>query len=785
VVFKHKLLPLFVLAGVYLVTLTIVFAAPVGYLIYDETLASGWVEAGWSWDSTVDLNNTSTPHSGTKSATITFNAAWAGFSLRTASPVNTSGYSAISFWAHGGSSGTRHLTFYTQSADSSGGSTPIDFSVAAGSWTQVTMSLSALGNPALIARLNIQDASGAAQPTFYVDELRLVASSTPSADIVIQPSGVYTSFDPSLMLGSNLAMWVRSDMVDAPFITRTRALGSGLLRIPGGAASQEYGWLSCQMGVDVVGAYPCHLPYDPYAFDDARPSDFMAFLRATGKEALYSVNLTATAKEAAAAVAFFNAAITDTTPITVDVRGTDWYTAGHWALLRASFGFTEPIGIKYWDVGNETYGGTPASGGASCAPWGWENVWTCSGAEYINGATRGSRTYEGYREFRAQMKRIDPTILVGAIGFEHVTSGYTYNQYMQDLLQAAQASGVDIDFLTVHPYTYDSAPADDAQILSQPQAQYPAIKAELQTAMATYYGRQIPIWVTEYNLASSDDPKAGQAVNSLFVADVIGQIIQNGYSAALQWDLADGTNLALMNTPKYGGATYPRAPEYFALPLWSRFGNQMLPVTASFPAASQLSVYAGRASSATVSLLAINKTGASITTTIAIAGNSITGGVIDVARANALSDTTMTFNGVSEASLNSDLSNAPSSALTNAGDTISYTFAPYSITVIRLNITNPVKLDQAITFDPLPNKTLGDPTFPVTATASSGLPVSYTSLTLSVCTLSGNMTTLVSAGACTIRAMQSGDATYNPAPSVDQSFQVTPPLMVYLPLMMK
>jgi len=752
--FKYKLFPVFVLAGVGLATLTGVFAAPADYLIYDETLASGWAETGWSWDSTIDLGNTSSAHSGTESAAITFNAAWAGFSLRTASSVNTNGYSAISFWAHGGSSGTRHLTFYTQSADSGGSSTPIDFSVAAGSWTQVTMTLSALGNPALIARLNIQDASGAVQPTFYVDELRLVAASAPSADIVIQPGGVYTSFDPSLILGSNLAMWVRSDMGDAPFITRTHALGGGLLRIPGGAASQEYGWLSCQMGVDVAGAYPCHLPYDPYAFDDARPSDFMAFLRATGKAALYSVNLTATAKEAAAAVAFFNAAITDTTPITVDVRGTDWYTAGHWSLLRASFGFTQPIGIKYWDVGNETYGGTPATGGANCAAWGWENVWTCSGAEYINGATRGSRTYEGYREFRAQMKRIDPTILVGAIGFEHVTSGDTYNNYTRDLLQAAQASGVDIDFLTVHPYTYDSAPADDAQILSQPQAQYPAIKAELQTALTTYYGRQIPIWVSEYNLASSDDPKAKQAVNGLFVADVIGQIIQNGYGAALQWDLADGTNLALMNTPKYGGATYPRAPEYFAFPVWSRFGNQMLPITSPFPAASQLAVYAGRVNSATISLLAINKTGAGLTANIAIAGSSIAGGLIDVARANALSDASMTFNGVSEASLNGDLSNAPSSALTSAGDTITYTFAPYSITVLRLNIANPAKLDQTITFDPLPDKTLGDPTFPITATASSGLPVSYTSLTLSVCTLSDNLVTLVSIGACTIRAMQ-------------------------------
>ena len=82
------------------------------------------------------------------------------------------------------------------------------------------------------------------------------------------------------------------------------------------------------------------------------------------------------------------------------------------------------------------------------------------------------------------------------------------------------------------------------------------------------------------------------------------------------------------------------------------------------------------------------------------------------------------------------------------------------------------KADQTITFAALPDKTLGDPDFAVSATASSGLPVSFSSLTTGVCTVTVATVHLVSTGTCTIRASQAGDSNYNAATPVDRSFMV-------------
>ena len=79
---------------------------------------------------------------------------------------------------------------------------------------------------------------------------------------------------------------------------------------------------------------------------------------------------------------------------------------------------------------------------------------------------------------------------------------------------------------------------------------------------------------------------------------------------------------------------------------------------------------------------------------------------------------------------------------------------------------------QTITFGSLPNQTLGAAPFTLSATASSGLPVSFASTTTSVCTVSGTTATLVAAGTCTIQATQAGNASYSAATPVSQSFQV-------------
>src|SRR5207253_9899346 len=80
------------------------------------------------------------------------------------------------------------------------------------------------------------------------------------------------------------------------------------------------------------------------------------------------------------------------------------------------------------------------------------------------------------------------------------------------------------------------------------------------------------------------------------------------------------------------------------------------------------------------------------------------------------------------------------------------------------------KAKQTISFDTLANKTFGDADFNVSATASSGLSVSFTAT--GNCTIAGNIVHLTAAGSCTITASQGGNANYNAATNVPQTFTI-------------
>ncbi len=79
-----------------------------------------------------------------------------------------------------------------------------------------------------------------------------------------------------------------------------------------------------------------------------------------------------------------------------------------------------------------------------------------------------------------------------------------------------------------------------------------------------------------------------------------------------------------------------------------------------------------------------------------------------------------------------------------------------------------------ITFSALPSQVLGTAPFAISASASSGLAVTFASLTPAVCTVSGSTVTLLATGACTIQATQPGNTTFQAATPVSQSFTVSP-----------
>jgi hypothetical protein len=210
-------------------------------------------------------------------------------------------------------------------------------------------------------------------------------------------------------------------------------------------------------------------------------------------------------------------------------------------------------------------------------------------------------------------------------------------------------------------------------------------------------GRSIPVAITEHNLFAMQEQDENQwmtrSVNMLFMADTLGQMMTHGVDIANQWDLANGRPA---NGTDYGlldAESYARSPQYYVFPMWSRFGSEMLPVSSGHNAATELSVYAGRIDPWTVSLLAINKTGNRITTSIGLDGapDLLFGGTADVVRADSLGSTSVTFNGNSNP--NDSLSNAPATNLGDVANPLTYSFEPYSITLLQLQVDEFVATD--------------------------------------------------------------------------------------------
>ena len=69
-------------------------------IVYGDSLASGWQD--WSWSDANNFANASPVHSGAASVAVSFSGAWDGLSLRAPAAVSTSGYTAVTFWVHGG-----------------------------------------------------------------------------------------------------------------------------------------------------------------------------------------------------------------------------------------------------------------------------------------------------------------------------------------------------------------------------------------------------------------------------------------------------------------------------------------------------------------------------------------------------------------------------------------------------------------------------------------------------------------------------------------------------------
>jgi len=104
------------------------------------------------------------------------------------------------------------------------------------------------------------------------------------------------------------------------------------------------------------------------------------------------------------------------------------------------------------------------------------------------------------------------------------------------------------------------------------------------------------------------------------------------------------------------------------------------------------------------------------------------------------------------------------------------TLNQWNATVSATTTTTLAPNAQTITFGSLTDRVYGATSFMVSATATSNLTVTFSSLTTSVCTIATRTVSVINTGTCTLQADQDGQigaTTWLAAPSVTQSFTVT------------
>lgn len=144
-------------------------------VIYQDALHSGWQD--WSWSSGQSLTNGTTVHGGSHSIRVV-QSGWGGLYLHTAS-LDTTGYGAFTFWAHGGTAGGQQLQL--QARDTAGNpltSVPLA-PLLANQWRQYSVDLSALEAQDLqVTGFVLQNATATTLPAYFVDDIGLSVAPT-------------------------------------------------------------------------------------------------------------------------------------------------------------------------------------------------------------------------------------------------------------------------------------------------------------------------------------------------------------------------------------------------------------------------------------------------------------------------------------------------------------------------------------------------------------------------------------------------------------------------------
>ena len=352
--------------------------------------------------------------------------------------------------------------------------------------------------------------------------------------------------------------------------------GFGTFRWPAGSGSNAYFW---------DGSIPTDLTLDPskiQPIDGSRASDL--------NPAVFAKFLDSTNAQANVVVNYFYArygktledsrvGATQATKRAARVKQAADYAAG---LVR-KMNIELKARIVNWEIGNECYGN-------------WEQGFSVNGAP-VTGKEYG----EDFRVFAQAMKAVDPTIKVGAVvGWNEAwTSGV-----LPEVEDAA-------DFLILHEYVNSEKNANAAYVLGT-VGNFKAISDALNAQVVKYTGKpsgHYPIALTEFN--SSGYPTTNM-INGLFLAQVLGELVQNHFGLATIWvgEWGGGTeafNHGIIATDDPRQPAHTPRPGYMPFHFYAKyFGDRMVRSTTT---GNGIHAYASTFSKGQVGLVIVNTTG--------------------------------------------------------------------------------------------------------------------------------------------------------------------------------
>jgi alpha-L-arabinofuranosidase len=542
--------------------------------IYTDNLVNGFQDWGWAAH---NYANTSPVHSSNNSVSVTIASQYEGLQIYHPD-FDSTPYDSLNFWIHGGTNGGQKLQVYgllhVGSTPNAGQSYFSLGTLQTNSWQQFTIPLTALGvaNKANFTGFVIQSSIGAAQPTFYVDDIQLNTKPAPAlVHMSLNTTQAVRTAD-ARWFGVNTAVW-DSNFDTSQTVSLLNEMGTRIMRFPGGSLSDEYHWASNKT---LSNTWTWATSF----------ANFVHVATNVGAQAFITVNYgTGTPAEAAAWVRHANV--------------------------------TNHYGFKYWEIGNECHGS-------------WETDSNTFPHDPYTYAVRATNYIAQMRAADPTI-RIGVVAATGENSYSNLYSlnhpavnprtGQTNYGWTPILLAALKNLGVTPDYIIHHVYPEYTGQENDP-VLLQSAASWPNDAADLRQQITDYFGptgTNIELVCTENNSNSGSQGKQSTSlVNGLYYADSLGQLMKTEINAFVWWDLRNGTDTTGSFSPLlYGWRTYGdlgmingptnRHPTFYAAKLMKSFaqaGDTILNATSDY---YLLSAYAARLASGAVTLLVLNK----------------------------------------------------------------------------------------------------------------------------------------------------------------------------------